>query len=246
MKKTVKRILNLFHYDIVKIKPPKKEIGFNSEYLSSVCAPNLIIDVGVGHGTFTLYHTFPQASILLIEPLVDEFQESLDFIQANYSCELIGKALGSSEKRAQINFDSNRPTKASLFDRTNVSKNNGALETKTISVTTLDSVLENRDLSNKSVLLKIDAEGGELAILEGAKHSLQFINTIIAEVSIAKRFEDSYNFIELVSFLASYGFEVYSFLKLTTVNEEPRQRFADILFQKADKKGIISDNFIKE
>ncbi|WP_299082281.1 FkbM family methyltransferase, partial [uncultured Paraglaciecola sp.] len=176
----------------------------------------------------------PNASILLIEPLIEEFNQSLKDIQTQRSCELIGKALGATESTMEISYDPNRPTKASLFNRTSVSKNEGVLTKKQISVTTLDRVLENRELNGKSILLKIDAEGGEVSILKGAEQSLPFFDSIIVEVSIVKRFEESYEFEELISFLMSHGFKLYSFLNLRTVKEESRQRYADILFKKAE------------
>jgi hypothetical protein len=80
------------------------------------------------------------------------------------------------------------------------------------------------------VLLKVDTEGAELEALRGAQQSLPHIDYVIAEVSIAKRFEDSYAFEELIEFMFANNFRVYSFLTMKFPRQEQQQRFTDILF----------------
>ena len=188
IKKQIHSIVNKLGYQLHK-KDKRLRIGYNKEYLASVCQPDLVIDVGVATGTHSLYEAFPKASFLLIEPLVEEYATALASIQEQYNCELVAKALGEAEGSSVIEFDGGDLEKASLFERTSLTENKGPITRKTIEVTTLDILLQNKDINNQSVLLKIDTEGGELAVLKGATQVLSSIDFVIAEVSLAKRFE---------------------------------------------------------
>jgi len=54
---------------------------------------------------------------------------------------------------------------------------------------------------------------------------------VIIEVSIAKRFDEGYEFEDIISFMKESGFFLFSFLKLTHRMGELRPRFADIVFK---------------
>jgi hypothetical protein len=80
--------------------------------------------------------------------------------------------------------------------------------------------------------LKIDTEGNELAALEGANLLLQSTDFVIAEVSIAKRFENGYEFEELINLMGKNGFSVLSFLHIEHEENEISPRFADVVFSR--------------
>lgn len=232
IKKVIQWALLNLGYKIVKLRNSNfNKVGFNTQYLSSVCTPDLVIDVGVGYGTFPLYEAFPQASFILIEPQV-EYEEHLNKIAEKYSSKIVMKALGHESGLVEMNYDNNRLQKASFFKRTALTVIKAPVQKKMIEVTTLDVLLENEQIEDKSILLKIDTEGGELSVLKGSKLSLQYIDFVIAEVSIAKRFDDSYEFEELVFFMKDNGFTIFSFLTMKSFGGESRQRFTDILFKK--------------
>jgi hypothetical protein len=70
----------------------------------------------------------------------------------------------------------------------------------------------------------------EVSALEGADLLLQSTEFVIAEVSIAMRFEDGYKFEELINLMSKNGFTVFSFLHIEQEENEMRPRFADIVF----------------
>lgn len=229
IKKLLRNIFGQFGYEIHKRRTG--EVGFNSTYLSSVCNPDLVVDVGVGFGTHALYEAYPSADLILVEALT-EYQDAIEPICNKYDAEVIYKGLGKEEGSLKISFDKNDLQKASFFERTKLTKNKGEVVSKTIEVTTLDALLSTRDISNKTVLLKIDVEGAELDVLKGGMRSLPHIDYVIIETSLAKRFEGSYEFEDLIKFMSDQGYHVYSFLTMPFPVKEPRQRFTDILFSR--------------
>ena len=99
-------------------------------------------------------------------------------------------------------------------------------------MTTLDGLLNPLDALERPLILKIDTEGNELNVLRGADLLLASTDFVIAEASIAKRFENSYEFDEMIAFMAGRGFKLFSILSITHPANELRPRFADVVFEK--------------
>jgi hypothetical protein len=72
--------------------------------------------------------------------------------------------------------------------------------------------------------LKIDTEGFELEVIEGAPKFLRKTQFVIAEVSISKRFVEGYSFSEFTEVMIRNGFFLWD---LMTV----RKRFVDAVFR---------------
>ena len=205
--------------------------GFRASYLARICAPGTVFDVGVGRGTEELYRAFPKARMLLIEPLT-EHRQALERIAGKYDCRIIDKAVGSRCGRAEISVDRGDPHKSSLGRRTVPAASGSSLTTRSVEMTTLDQILrENPDLESP-FLLKIDTEGHELEVVEGAGELLQRTEVVIAEVSVAERFEKGYRFEEFVAAMSAHGFRVFDFLRVRYVKRAPGTRFADVVFRK--------------
>jgi len=164
---------------------------------------------------------------------LQEYKAAIDGISASYSCETIYKAVGKEPGHLEINVAPDDPQLSSLLERSDLTAEGLKSEKRTIEVTTLDSIFAGKQLPAKT-LLKIDTEGNELAVLQGAEEILPRIDCVIAEASIAPRFKDGYRFDDLVAFLADRGFELYSFLYITHKVEEMQPRFADVVFMRSD------------
>ena len=135
-------------------------------------------------------------------------------------------AAGSAECLTNV-FEND--TSSAILHRT-VLTNPGELkfETVEVSVKRLDSIIDSQKLSRPS-LLKIDTEGYELNVLLGAKSLIKNVDYIIVEVSILKRFNNSYEFFDIVNYLKSNGFSLHQIL---TANKDNQGlvRYCDLLF----------------
>ncbi len=212
---------------------------YRPAYLSSICQPKTVIDVGVGTGTYPLYEAFPTARFILVEPL-REYQSAIEKISQRFKCSVHYKAVGAHDGSMEMNVDPEHLLKSSLVDRTALTKTGSALEKRTVEIITLDTIFKTDPAIEKPILLKLDTEGYELAALEGAKRLLQSTDTVIIETSIARRFENSYEFEDVAAFMNDNGFYLFSFLTLTHVAGEPRPRFADVVYKRrdAEKKSL--------
>lgn len=227
-------VLNKLGYEVHKKSSINYHIGFNAAYLSQICQPTTVIDVGVGHGTFALYEAYPNAHFILIEPL-KEYEDSITKIAKKYDCDVHYKAVGDRECKLKINIDTSNLQSSSFSQRTSLTRTENLLKNKTVEVTTLDSIYSQNQTLGGPILLKIDTEGHELSTLKGARSLLKAVDMVIAEVSIAKRFENSYEFEDIISFMNVNGFYVFSFLTMNQPRGEVRQRFTDVVFKRRCK-----------
>ena len=100
-----------------------------------------------------------------------------------------------------------------------------------VQVERLDDVLVGRSLAGP-VLLKIDTQGSELAVLRGAGELLGQISHVLVEVSFVELYVGQATATELVRYLIEEGFELRSVydVKLSSSSGEPIQ--ADFAFSR--------------
>ena len=190
---------------------------------------DVIIDVGVSGGTPYLYSRFPSADLMLIDPL-DEVADLYNLIKER-KYEKYNLAAGSSNEMVSINFDRTRPARSSIKHRTALTRNpTHLIEERLVEVKPLDDIVSSSGFKIKGVGLKIDTEGFEIEVLKGAGKLLKKCNFVICEASLEKRFEDSYDFSELVVFMHSKNFKLTKFLSFCE-DSNGLIRFADVLFE---------------
>ena len=209
-----------------------REIGFHADYLRQLCTPSTVIDVGVGEGTNALYRAWPDAQLVLVEPL-PQFRAAMARIAARHRCRLVHKAVGAEPGTLTLNVDPLNPQMSSFHARTELTRTGNPIEPLSVDVTTLDAIAGDGPPLSAPILLKIDTEGHELEVLRGATELLPRVDWVIAEVSIAPRFAGGYAFEDLLGFLRGQGFGLFAILS-SFQGGELGQRFADCLFKRSD------------
>lgn len=225
VKELVKTILRKFGYEVSLLR------GFYPPYFAEICQAKTVIDVGVGYGTYPLYKAFPAANFVLVEPL-KEYENSIEEISRKYNCKIFYKAVSDTEDRQEIIIDTKKLEMSSLTNRTAITATGNQLKKRLVEVTTLDRIFREIPNLEKPILLKIDTEGHELKALQGAKSLLQETDTVIAEVSVTKRFEEGYEFEDLILFMRENGFYLLTFLNIIHQRGEISPRFTDIVFKR--------------
>ena len=233
MKRLINSILGRLGYRIQKKSNSSQ--GFTAERIRKLGKPKTIIDVGVADGTFPLYDAFPDKNIVLIEPMAQKNRKSLTYIKRQYSnVFLIDKAAGEVPEETTIYCESNSYGKTSLLKRTDLTKEIAGTEKVTVRVDRLDRMIPDLQLPGPFGI-KIDTEGYELKVMKGAEGLFNSIEFVIAEVSIAKRFEDSYSFEEMIQYMHQNGFQVTDMLSF--FRPDPvGTRFLDLVFKRRDEQ----------
>lgn len=194
--------------------------------------PDVVFDVGVEKGTPYLYAAFPDAHHVLIDPL----SESRDAVAAKglaISHEFHCCAVGAQEGSAVLNIPSFkkgvRHAMSSFGERTDsMSKRITAVEQRDVPVRRLDDIAADHE---GQFGLKIDTEGHELAVLQGASTMLDACAFVILELSVTQRFDGINPPSAIFSLLARHGLEYRDVLAVSnTTWKNPRPRHQDALF----------------
>jgi FkbM family methyltransferase len=173
-----------------------KKIGFY---------PRTLIDVGVAHGTYELYEPFPDAFLLLIEPL-EEFEESIKSILRKYrgTYEIVAASADSGE--IEINIHPEHLAGSSLLKEEMGEETDGFK--RIVRKERIDNLIKINKLTGPFIL-KIDVQGAELDVLNGIDESIDEIELILLEVSFFKFLKGGPQFHDVVGYMKNRGFVAY-------------------------------------
>lgn len=93
MKNLVRKIFNLLGYEISR----RDSAGFFAGYLSRICAPKTVFDIGVADGTPELYKAYSRAKFFLVDP-VSDFKRALEEVPNQSACRVYRMAAGEKNR----------------------------------------------------------------------------------------------------------------------------------------------------
>ena len=137
-----------------------------------------IIDVGVQHGTPELIALFPEAPHVLFEPV----SENYPFIKRNYDkidYRLVEAAAYSETGTGSLTVSKKQNSSRLMSTVTR----KAAAESREIATITLDDYFRKEKLP-KPYYLKVDVDGNEPDVINGAQETLQFCYCVTIEASV--------------------------------------------------------------
>jgi FkbM family methyltransferase len=198
----VNKFFDIFGYHLVARKNLRYDLkDFLGHIVKLGFQPGAVIDVGVGYGTHELYESFPRAKHILIEPL-KEFEENIKEIAKRYDVEYFLSAAGSSSGNTMMNVHPDLEG-SSIFKEMEGEHVDGF--ERSVPVVTLDEVCAGKQFISP-FLLKIDVQGAEMEVLEGARRILEKIEVIIVETSLYNFFKTGPQIHDVISYMKSIDY----------------------------------------
>ncbi|MBD0328223.1 MAG: FkbM family methyltransferase [Pyrinomonadaceae bacterium] len=165
--------------------------------------PGTVIDVGVAYGTPELHSRFPGAKLLLIEPL-EEFEPILKELGRKVGTDYVLAAAGAEPGTVTMNVRPQDLAASSRFEELGVPS-----ERREVPMETLDTLIAERRLPGP-YLIKVDVQGAELDVLNGAKQILKKTDFVLLEVSFFRFHSgEEPQFADVVRFMDERDFAVY-------------------------------------
>ncbi len=195
-----------------------------------------IIDIGANRGMFTktANYFFPEAKIIAFEPLKNCFAELINLKINKSHIECYNLALSNSEEEKNI-YHSEYDYSSSILEMDELHKNafpySAKYKEEKIMTARLDDII-NINNYKRPILMKIDVQGYENYVIEGAIKTMKSIDYIICEMSFQTLYKDQILFDDLYKIISNKGFK---FLGPVTVNKHPITKIPlqiDGLFQR--------------
>lgn len=234
LKKILRAVYNRLISDQMKVRLfryiPSQRMFAHLQYLKEMgFEPGMVIDIGAYQGKWTrqVKLIFPHTPFVMIEPQ----QAKSGFLQAvtraypdvHYHAVLTGK-----EDHAQVAFHE-METGSSIYR-----ENTGAQSTlKHYTMRTLDSLMREHPFKG-TCLLKLDVQGAELDVLEGAREILQQTEFILLEASLLNYNAGAPLAAELIDWLNRNGFVLFDICDQQRRNENRLLVQADLLFSRRE------------
>jgi len=207
-KRLVVKLFNAVGLEVRRLRPATPTRASMAGGLAQLARlgfqPRTVIDAGVANATPELYSTFPSASILLIEPLV-EFEPFLRRICSTYNAQYVLAAAGQAAGTATLNVHADK-IGSSLLREVEGSAVDGT--PRTVPVVTVDQLVAEKNLSGP-FLIKVDVQGAELQVLEGAARTLPQTGVVILEVSLFGTMIAGPQFLDITTRMKELGFAPY-------------------------------------
>jgi len=176
---------------------------------------NKIFDVGANIGGYSLFmkELGFKGEIVSFEPSSNAFKKLKLNSKADKKWILENFALGNEEGEIMMNISENSVS-SSILDMLPAHVESAPfskyISKEKIKICKLDSIFNNYYKEGDRIFLKIDAQGFEKNVLEGAEKSLIKINGIQLEMSLVSLYKGDTLFEEMIAYLKLRGFKIYS------------------------------------
>lgn len=206
-------------------------INFTEEIVNNYYTNDIPwIDIGANLGLRSLLPLSEKRPVYFIEPNDELNKINRERCQLNGFSKYTFLTFGASDKAGEIEFFIDESSYCSSIEQSNL-KENSIEKIETIKIETIDCLFAEQINIWKTAYIKIDVEGHELKVLEGAKRFIsKLAPTMIIEVS-----EKGSHFLAFFEKMQKFGYTIY----------EIRRFSSNRFFRKVNAQSDISENPIK-
>lgn len=210
----LKRLMRRAGFDIIRFEPRSSPVARRMR-LFRHHGINLVLDVGASSGGYAreLRNTGYRGRIVSFEPLPGPFAQLLARSRGDAAWNAVQTGLGDESGLRRLNVAANSESSSFLaMDPRHAAAYPGAayVGSETVTVARLDDIFGDHYRADDCAFVKIDAQGYEMRILEGAAESLPAIRGIQVEMSLVPMYRGEARMTDLVTFLEERGFVLMS------------------------------------
>ncbi|MCH8268054.1 MAG: FkbM family methyltransferase [Acidobacteria bacterium] len=177
---------------------------------------NVILDVGAHYGEFAelVRSTGYRSRIVSWEPVSENFEVLRQQRGRDHNWTVHNYALGASPVRAVMNVtkatDCSSLLNPSEYGRNQLRHKIEVTRTEEVEVKRLDQVIDQcvAGLDTPRLFLKLDTQGYDMQVLEGASGSIGRVLGIQTELSVQPIYDGMPTYLDMISMLTDLGFEL--------------------------------------
>lgn len=209
--KIIRSILNPIGYDIVKYKtsyPPYIVLDHLRTYKIQT-----VLDVGANTGQYScgLRKAGFKGKIISFEPAGSAFQDLEKCAKRDKNWMSFNFALGETDRSASINISRHSPS-SSILPMTQLhneaSPGSEYMSEERIEIRSLDSIYDSLGIGGENVFMKVDTQGYEKKVLDGAERSLSSIKGLQLELSASELYKGEEIYYSICNYVEEKGFRL--------------------------------------
>jgi FkbM family methyltransferase len=194
-----------------------------------------IIDVGANEGQFASLAraAFPHAAILSFEPLPDCHGQLQRKFRRDPKFTSVNAALGAADGEADMysnEFSASSSMLPMAANHIDAFPFTAKVRPKRVRLLRLDGVEAALSLP-QPILLKIDVQGYEREVLDGASATLARSRVVIMELSLVELYKNEPLFDDMLARMRTHGFRLAGFAGLTRRPRDAKPLQADAIFE---------------
>ena len=214
--KFLNKWLHIIGYELNRYNPRHSE-GFQLKRILDKNNIDLVIDVGANNGGYGthLREIGYKGKMISFEPLANAYNKLIDRSKHDQNWNVAERmAIGDFDGETQINVSSNS-TSSSILDikdsHVDAAPESNFVGKETVKIRTLDSLIgKELPATVSNAFLKIDVQGYEKQVLEGAKKLLKHIKGIQSEMSLVPLYENQIIYDEFISRMKKDNFNIHA------------------------------------
>lgn len=235
IKKIIDKLFKIFNLKLIKIVDQ-----FNNSYRLTLAFKekkiDCIFDIGANEGQFAKeirYYGYKN-EIISFEPLKAEFEKLKSNSKNDNNWTVYQRcAVGNKNTELEINVSKNSVSSSILKinkEHLIVEPKSRYIEKQTVELKKIDDIYEELNKSDRNCFLKIDVQGYEEQVLEGARNVISKFKGLLVEVSLADLYEGQATWIEMINKIQDYGFKIWSIDRGFTNKENGKTLQVDLVF----------------
>lgn len=220
MKKIVKKLFSKVGLKVSKIKQIPTDMN-NKDYLlfnfyrilkDFNFEPKHIVDVGANHGTWTreALRFFPDSQYTLVEPQYWMEESISDILKTNKNVKFY--PFGAGETEGSFQFTILDRDDSCSFKYTEEEAAAKGYKQLTLPVITLNNLLAENNLPTPDII-KIDAEGLDIQVLNGASNYFGKTEIFMVEAGIVNKSFDN-SLLKLINYMDAKGYRLFEITDL--------------------------------
>ena len=199
-------------------------------------SPKYILDIGANHGTWTrdILKIFPDSTYILIEPQA-HLEKSIEDLKLISKIKFFPIGLGN--KNGTFEFSINQSDDSSSFRPINSKiKDYEFRERVKVRMKTLNTFLRDENLPIPE-LVKIDAEGLDLEVIEGASSIFEITECILVEAAVHQK-DFPNTLLRIMNLMDQKGYEIFDFTDLNRPFSNGLLWLVEVMFVKKDSRFV--------
>jgi FkbM family methyltransferase len=235
VRSSVRSIARRLGYDIVRFSP-HDSADRRRQLLMRKHSITTVVDVGANTGQYgqAVRSTGYAGRILSFEPIPDSYNQLRIRAHSDKAWECQQIAIGDTDGVTSINVSANSVSSSilpTLNDLVDVEPAAAFIRSLEVPLRRLDSVLDGLITSDDNLLIKMDVQGYEHRVIDGALATLRRTRLIESELSLVSLYDGQHLYRDTIERLEALGFALISLERGFSERETGRLLQMDGIFE---------------